>query len=199
MRCLVEPAHCRKECKWKKSAALLVALGLGAAIGLERKLNDHSAGVHTGALVALGSSLFVLTGIKLAAPGEMARVASQVVMGIGFLGAAVIMRDGLQVRGMTAVTIWCSWAIGAIAGAGSLYACMRGHGCYCASRILSCMCLNIAQDFFPSFRLPGKRKTDTNLRLKRAKGEVNSLSHRERVPSAYEAGEGLRCLIVESP
>ena len=98
---------------------LLIALGLGSAIGLERKLNDHSAGIHTHALVALGSALFILLGLKLAAPGEMARVASQVVMGIGFLGAAVIMRDGLQVRGLnTAVTIWCSSAIGAIAGAG---------------------------------------------------------------------------------
>ncbi|MGB9151657.1 MAG: MgtC/SapB family protein [Alphaproteobacteria bacterium] len=98
---------------------LFIALGLGAAIGLERKLNDHSAGIHTHALVALGSCLFILLGIKLAAPGEMARVASQVVMGIGFLGGAVIMRDGLQVRGInTAVTIWCSSAIGAIVGAG---------------------------------------------------------------------------------
>ena len=98
---------------------LLIAVGLGAAIGLERKLNDQTAGIHTHALVALGSCLFILLGIKLAAPGEMARVASQVVMGVGFLGAAVIMRDGIRVRGLnTAVTVWCSSAIGAIAGAG---------------------------------------------------------------------------------
>jgi putative Mg2+ transporter-C (MgtC) family protein len=56
--------------------------------------------------------------MKLAAPGETARTLSQVVMGVGFLGAAVIIRDGKQVRGLnTAVTIWCSAAIGAIAGA----------------------------------------------------------------------------------
>ena len=98
---------------------LLIAVVLGSAIGLERKLNDFTAGIHTHALVALGSALFILLGIKLAAASEMARVASQVVMGVGFLGAAVIMRDGLQVRGLnTAVTIWCSAAIGAIAGAG---------------------------------------------------------------------------------
>jgi putative Mg2+ transporter-C (MgtC) family protein len=98
---------------------LLIAVGLGAAIGLERKFHDHSAGIHTHALVSLGAALFILLGMKLAAPTETARVASQVVMGIGFLGAAVIMRDGLQVRGLnTAVTIWCSSAIGAIAGAG---------------------------------------------------------------------------------
>jgi putative Mg2+ transporter-C (MgtC) family protein len=98
---------------------LLIALGLGAAIGLERKLNDQIAGIHTHALVALGAALFILLGLKLAAPSETARVASQIVMSIGFLSGAVIMRDGLNVRGVnTAVTIWCSCAIGAIAGAG---------------------------------------------------------------------------------
>jgi putative Mg2+ transporter-C (MgtC) family protein len=98
---------------------LLIAVSLGAAIGLERKINDQTAGIHTHALVALGSALFILLGLKLAAPAEMARVASQVVMGIGFLGAAVIMRDGVRVRGLnTAVTVWCSSAIGAIGGAG---------------------------------------------------------------------------------
>jgi putative Mg2+ transporter-C (MgtC) family protein len=98
---------------------LLIALALGALIGLERKLNDHSAGIHTHALVSLGSALFILLGIKLAAPSEAARVASQIVMGVGFLSGSVVMRDGLQVRGLnTAVTIWCSCAIGALAGAG---------------------------------------------------------------------------------
>ena len=98
---------------------LLLAVLLGAFIGLERKLNDHLAGIHTHAVVSLGSALFILLGTKLAAPTETARVASQVVMGVGFLSGAMVMRDGLQVRGLnTAVTIWCSCAIGAIAGAG---------------------------------------------------------------------------------
>jgi putative Mg2+ transporter-C (MgtC) family protein len=117
---------------------LVIAVGLGAAIGLERKINDHSAGIHTHALVSLGAALFTLLGIKLAAPVEMTRVASQVVMGIGFLGAAVIMRDGVRVRGLnTAVTIWCSSAIGAIAGTG-LYtlACEGTVVVVCANFIL---------------------------------------------------------------
>lgn len=97
---------------------LLIALTLGAAIGLERKLNDKTAGIHTHALVALGAALFIMLGLKIAAPSEMSRVASQVVMGIGFLGGAVVVRSGTQVRGLnTAVTIWCSSAIGAITGA----------------------------------------------------------------------------------
>jgi putative Mg2+ transporter-C (MgtC) family protein len=98
---------------------LLLTVALGSAIGLERKLHDETTGIHTHALVSLGASLFILLGLRMAAPAEMARVASQVVMGIGFLGAAVIMRDGLRIRGLnTAVTIWCSSAIGAITGAG---------------------------------------------------------------------------------
>ena len=98
---------------------LLIALGLGAAIGFERKLNDHTVGIHTHALAALGAALFILLGLRLSAPAEMARVTSQIVMGVGFLCGAVVMRDGMQIRGLnTAVTIWCSSAIGAIAGAG---------------------------------------------------------------------------------
>lgn len=98
---------------------LFIALSLGAAIGLERKLNDHAVGIHTHALVALGAALFTLLGLKLAAPSETARVASQVVMGVGFLSGAVIMRDGVHIRGLnTAVTVWCSSAIGAVAGSG---------------------------------------------------------------------------------
>lgn len=97
---------------------LLVAVMLGILIGLERKLNDHTAGIHTHALVALGAALFILLGHKLAAPTETVRMASQVVMGVGFLAAALVMRDGIRVRGVnTAATIWCSCAIGAIAGA----------------------------------------------------------------------------------
>jgi len=98
---------------------LLIAVILGALIGLERKLNDHTAGIHTHALVSLGAALFILLGIKLAAPTETVRMASQVVMGVGFLAAALVMRDGIRVRGVnTAATIWCSCAVGAIAGAG---------------------------------------------------------------------------------
>ncbi len=98
---------------------LLIAVLLGTAIGLERKINDHSVGIHTHALVALGAALFILLGIKISAPGETGRVAAQVVMGVGFLGGAVIMRQGNHVRGVnTAVTVWCSSAIGGIAGSG---------------------------------------------------------------------------------
>lgn len=97
----------------------MIALALGSIIGLERQLSKHAAGLHTNALVSLGSACFVILGILLSAGADNARVASQVVTGIGFLCAGVIMRDGLQIRGInTAATLWCSAGVGALCGAG---------------------------------------------------------------------------------
>ncbi|WP_063040271.1 MgtC/SapB family protein [Nocardia pseudovaccinii] len=100
---------------------LLTGVGLGAVIGFERQYRARMAGLRTNALVAAGATLFVL----LSAHGfhggaaDPTRVAAQIVSGIGFLGAGVIIRDGLNVRGLnTAATLWCSAAVGALAGAG---------------------------------------------------------------------------------
>ncbi|MGF6884411.1 putative Mg2+ transporter-C (MgtC) family protein [Nocardia sp. GAS34] len=96
-------------------------VGLGAVIGIERQYRARMAGLRTNALVAAGSTLFVL----LSAHGfhgtsaDPTRVAAQIVSGIGFLGAGVIMREGLSVRGLnTAATLWCSAAVGALSGSG---------------------------------------------------------------------------------
>jgi putative Mg2+ transporter-C (MgtC) family protein len=99
---------------------LVVALGLGAAIGLERQWRQRRAGLRTNALVALGSALFVmLNDDVLGHSSDPTRIAAQVVSGIGFLGAGVILRDGLSVRGLnTAATLWCSAAVGVLAGFG---------------------------------------------------------------------------------
>jgi len=103
---------------------LSVAVGLGAAIGFERQWRHRLAGLRTNTLVALGSASFVL--FSLIAPGESnpTRVAAQVVSGIGFLGGGVIFKEGLTVRGLnTAATLWCSAAVGVLAGGGyPLYA-----------------------------------------------------------------------------
>ena len=96
---------------------LLVALGLGAGIGLERQLRNHEAGLKTNALVSTGSAIFVMMAYTV---GEPDRIVAQIVSGIGFLGAGMILRDGVHVRGLnTAATLWCSAAIGALAGAGN--------------------------------------------------------------------------------
>jgi len=98
---------------------LVVALMLGALIGLERRLRHHSAGLHMNALVALGSAAYVIVGTLVGDPTGPARVAGQVVTGVGFLCAGVILHQGATVRGInTAATVWCSSAVGVLAGAG---------------------------------------------------------------------------------
>lgn len=98
-----------------------IAFALGAAIGLERQWRQRSAGLRTNTLVCIGSAGFILLSEILTANtfGDPSRVAGQIVTGIGFLGAGVIMKDGVNVQGLnTAATIWCSASVGAIVGAG---------------------------------------------------------------------------------
>ena len=98
---------------------LFVAACLGASIGLERQWRQHLAGLRTNTLVALGAAIFI-TYARAAGDNEGAtRIAAQVVSGIGFLGAGVIFKEGLNVRGLnTAATLWCSAAVGLLAGEG---------------------------------------------------------------------------------
>ena len=102
-------------------AQLALALGLGGAIGFERRWHGHAAGPHTNALVAFGAALFVMMGRELG-PDATGRIAAQVATGIGFLAGGVILRDGLRVRGLnTAATIWCVAAIGCFVGMGYVW------------------------------------------------------------------------------
>jgi putative Mg2+ transporter-C (MgtC) family protein len=94
-----------------------LALLLGALIGAERQYRQRTAGLRTNALVALGASAFVDLAQKLGGDVEAIRVISYTVSGIGFLGAGVIMKEGMNVRGLnTAATLWCSAAVGSCAG-----------------------------------------------------------------------------------
>jgi putative Mg2+ transporter-C (MgtC) family protein len=99
---------------------LLLAAGLGAALGLEREMRQKPAGLRTNMLIALGSALFSLVSIQLARDGGAAdRVAANIVTGVGFLGGGAILRSGRNVVGMTtAATIWVNAAIGMAAGIG---------------------------------------------------------------------------------
>jgi len=97
---------------------LFLALGLGALIGLERQLRNHEAGLKTNALVATGSAMFVMMATTFGTPD---RIVGQILPGIGFLGAGMIMRDGLHIRGLnTAATLWCVAGIGTLVGSGQL-------------------------------------------------------------------------------
>ena len=106
-----------------------VALALGALIGLERQWRQRSAGLRTNALVALGAALFEGLGVVLAPlhGTDPTRIAAYVVSGVGFLGAGVLIREGATISGInTAATIWCSAAVGVLAGAGYLVEAVAG-------------------------------------------------------------------------
>jgi len=100
---------------------LSVAVVLGAIIGLERQWKSRTAGLRTNVLVSIGASSFIIFGLNFPNPDSLARIASYVVSGMGFLGAGVIMRDGGNVKGInTAATLWCSAAIGMFTGMGMM-------------------------------------------------------------------------------
>jgi putative Mg2+ transporter-C (MgtC) family protein len=106
---------------WAFTLNMVVALALGILIGLERQWRQHPAGLRTNALVALGAALFVSMSRLMDDQGSPTRIVSYVVSGLGFLGGGVILREGLNVKGLnTAATIWCSGAIGSLAGGGFL-------------------------------------------------------------------------------
>ena len=106
------------------SLRLLIAAALGAAVGAERELHNHPAGMRTHLLVSLGSAIFTVLSIygfgPLDRPGtDPSRVAAQIVSGIGFLGAGAILKEGASIRGLTtAASLWATAAIGLAAGAG---------------------------------------------------------------------------------
>ena len=99
---------------------LLLAAGLGAAVGLEREYRQKPAGLRTNILIALGSAVFTVLSIGMTSgTGDSSRVAGQIVTGIGFLGGGAIMRNRDSVHGMTtAATIWVNASIGVAAGSG---------------------------------------------------------------------------------
>jgi putative Mg2+ transporter-C (MgtC) family protein len=98
--------------------SLVTAFVLGALIGAERQYRQRTAGLRTNVLVALGAAAFVDLAMHLTGADGAVRVIAYVVSGIGFLGAGVIMKQGLDVRGLnTAATLWASAAVGSCAGA----------------------------------------------------------------------------------
>lgn len=97
---------------------LLVSLGLGALLGLERELKKCPAGLRTHTLVCLGSTVFTLSSFAFAGPSvDISRIAGQVVVGIGFIGGGGIFKEKNKVIGLTtASTLWIAAGIGILAG-----------------------------------------------------------------------------------
>jgi putative Mg2+ transporter-C (MgtC) family protein len=97
--------------QWEIVGRLALAAVLGAAVGIERELRGYPAGIRTMALVCMGSALFTDAGRLFG--GDPGRVAAQIVTGIGFLGAGLMFREGLSIKGVTtAATIWAVACVG---------------------------------------------------------------------------------------
>ncbi len=91
---------------------------LSVCVGMERQLRHKTVGLRTNVLVSLGSFMFVCMSFKIVNP-DVTRIAAQVVSGIGFLGAGVILKDGNRIKGLnTAATLWCVAAIGVLCASG---------------------------------------------------------------------------------
>jgi putative Mg2+ transporter-C (MgtC) family protein len=141
---------------------ILLAAFLGAVIGLERERHVGLAGIRTHAAVALGSCLFGFISMNVTGPSfsntmtgaaDPSRIAAQIVSGIGFLGAGVILRDKGRIRGLTtAATVWATASIG-LAVANKMY-------------ILAVSSTIIILALLSMYRLPGWMKWKKKIRGK---------------------------------
>jgi putative Mg2+ transporter-C (MgtC) family protein len=110
---------------------LLLAAAVGGVIGAEREFRRKSAGFRTNILIALGAALFTMLSqvMALETGGDSTRIAAQVVVGIGFLGAGAIIRTNRNVNGVTtAATVWVNAALGMAAGAGEYHMTLMAAG-----------------------------------------------------------------------
>src|SRR5262245_6858513 len=98
---------------------LLLALLLGGDIGIEREFRGKSAGFRTIILITMGSTLFSILSLRIVESCDVDRIAANLVVGIGFLGAGVIFKEENRILGLTtASTIWVSAALGLCIGVG---------------------------------------------------------------------------------
>jgi len=161
---------------WELTLRILSALVVGGLVGLEREYGQHSAGFRTHILVCLGSALIMLLSIyglsmftsdpNLRA--DPARLAAQVVSGIGFLGAGTILRNGNTVSGLTtAASLWVVAALGLAVGAGFYYGALL-------TTFLVLVCLFALNKLEQTFS--AKRKTvKLTVLMKESSGSVQSI------------------------
>ncbi|WP_276357871.1 MgtC/SapB family protein [Cohnella caldifontis] len=143
---------------WELTMRILFALVVGGLIGLEREYGQHSAGFRTHILVCLGSALIMLLSIygfsafvgEANVRADPARLAAQVISGIGFLGAGTILRNGNSISGLTtAASLWVVAALGLAIGAGFYYGALL-------TAFLVLVCLFVLNKLEKSFS--GKRR-----------------------------------------
>ena len=105
---------------WNDGLSVVLAVVLGAAVGLERELSDKAAGLRTNVLICLGAAVFTMISRQIGSGqnDSVTRIAAQIVTGVGFLGAGAIIQDRGGVHGLTtAATIWLVASIGMACGA----------------------------------------------------------------------------------
>jgi putative Mg2+ transporter-C (MgtC) family protein len=106
---------------------LMLAALLGGLIGLDRERRQHDAGLRTHILVCTGACLFTVLSVMAFSSGDPSRVASQILPGIGFLGAGTILKYGRNIHGLTTATsIWITAAVGMAVGAGAWFLALCG-------------------------------------------------------------------------
>jgi putative Mg2+ transporter-C (MgtC) family protein len=125
---------------------IVLGFFLGGALGLEREWRDKPAGLRTHMLVGGGAAMYTVASYALwgsfDVPRDPARIAAQVVVGVGFLGGGAILRSGLSVIGLTtAATIWVAAAVGMLAGGG-------GYSLAIAGTLMSVLVLRLPERLF---------------------------------------------------
>jgi putative Mg2+ transporter-C (MgtC) family protein len=132
---------------------ILLAALLTGLVGIERQRSGHDAGLRTIMLVGISSALFTILSMHAFGPGtgDPSRVASQIVVGVGFLGAGVLIRQGTTVRNLTtAATIWTSAALGTAVGTGWYWIAI-------STTIIVLIVLTVLQWFEPHLAPPNPR------------------------------------------
>jgi putative Mg2+ transporter-C (MgtC) family protein len=120
---------------------LAVSLMIGLIIGGERQYRNKSAGFRTIALICLGATVFTILSDKVGQATGGSRIAANIVTGIGFLGAGAILREGLNVTGLTtASTIWLAAALGMAVGIGE-------YGLALSAMVLTFIVLTVFERF----------------------------------------------------
>lgn len=144
----------------QRAVELLAAAFAGGVLGYERELSRSPAGIKTCALVCVGATMYMQVGHVLTANGgggDPTRMASQIVTGIGFLGAGTILRDGRSVSGLTsAATVWFTGAVGVVIGCGlPVTGILAGLGVALTMRLLAA----VEGRLFPHRRGPSEATT----------------------------------------
>jgi putative Mg2+ transporter-C (MgtC) family protein len=171
------------------------ALVIGAVIGVERQWRQRMAGLRTNALVSIGAAGFVVFSTTVSGDNSPTRVAAQIVSGIGFLGAGVILREGINIRGLnTAATLWCSAMVGTFAGAGQLTASALAGGFVVGTNLLLRPIVRLI-----NLQPLGAAEVETHYAVElRCQGQEEAHIRALLLQAAGSAGLGLRRLTSEN-